>query len=379
VHAAGFGTSQVEGTVANLGYLGDGTITLGNAAAAPKKTPQPGTATPGLPVATGQPANSGPTPTALVLRTPIPVTATAVVQPTATATFTPTPTNTVVLTPTPSPTTTAVPTPQPLLSPSITLYPGTQTAGAMSGVTVTGGGFQGSESISVSYVASRPDGSTVVEQRTGTAFPNGTFVIPNLPVPADVGAGSYQVTAVGQSSGKSASASLTVVPAPTATPTNTLLPNSTATPTNTLVPTATVTPTAALTSTPTPTFTATASRTSNPKAAVLIDKVLILRHVNGRNVASQQVRVNQAADFFVLYHLANAGRLKPSASLTVTRNGRPMKVPKLHSVTLGHHAAFTARITFTHKKATGKFYAHFHLNLGSASVKRDRKFYVAGG
>lgn len=86
VHAAGFGVSLVEGTVANLGYTGDGTITLGNAAAAPENTPQPGAPTPGLPSATGQPTNSGPTPTALVLRTPIPPTATAVAQPTATGT-----------------------------------------------------------------------------------------------------------------------------------------------------------------------------------------------------------------------------------------------------------------------------------------------------
>jgi len=88
VRAAGFGTSLVEGAVANLGSTGDGTVTLGNAAAAPEKTPQPGTPTPGLPVATGQPTNSGPTPTALVLRTPIPPTATSVAQPTATRTVT---------------------------------------------------------------------------------------------------------------------------------------------------------------------------------------------------------------------------------------------------------------------------------------------------
>jgi len=86
VRAEGFGTSLVEGTVANLGSTGDGTITLGNAAAAPEKTPQPGTPTPGLPSATGQPTNSGPTPTALILRTPIPPTATPVAQPTATRT-----------------------------------------------------------------------------------------------------------------------------------------------------------------------------------------------------------------------------------------------------------------------------------------------------
>jgi len=495
VRAAGFGTSQVEGTTANLGYLGDGTITLGNAAAAPEKTPQPGTPTPGLPVATGQPANSGPTPTALVLRTPIPTVA-VTAQPTATTVAQPTAANTPVPTPTPSPTTTPVPTPQPMLSPSITLYPGTQAAGVTSGVTVTGGGFQGGESVSVSYVATRPDGSKAVEHVTGNVFPNGTFVIPNLPVPTDVGAGSYLVTAVGQLSGRSASASLTVVPAPTPTatatftptPTNTEVPTPTPSPTTTpiptpqpllvpsitlypgtqpagvtsgvtvsgegfrgsetvsvsyvasrpdgstvveqatgtafpdgtfvipnlpvsadvgtgsylvtavgqssgksasasltLVPAHTTTPSASptltFTATPTaipvPTFTVTAP--PHPKASVLIDKVLILHHVNDKNVASQQVRMNKATDFFVLYHLANAGSLKPSASLTVTRNGRPMKVPKLHSVTLGHHAAFTARITFTDKRATGKFYAHFHLNLGSASVKRDRKFYVAGG
>jgi len=86
VHAAGFGTSLVEGTVANLGYTGDGTITLANAGTAPASTPQPGTPTPGLPSATGQPTNAGPTPTVLVLRTPIPPTVTPVVQPIATTT-----------------------------------------------------------------------------------------------------------------------------------------------------------------------------------------------------------------------------------------------------------------------------------------------------
>jgi len=116
VHAAGYGTSQVEGTTANLGYLGDGTITLGNAAAAPAKTPQPGTPTPGLPVATGQPANSGPTPTVLVLRTPIPtvaVTAQPTAQPIATTVAQPTATGPLGGTPLPTATGTVPATARP--------------------------------------------------------------------------------------------------------------------------------------------------------------------------------------------------------------------------------------------------------------------------
>ena len=131
VRAAGFGTSLVEGAVANLGSTGDGTVTLGNAAAAPEKTPQPGTPTPGLPVATGQPTNSGPTPTALVLRTPIPPTATSVARPTATrtpqtaATGTPQPTvtGTVPATTQPIATGTVSGTPQPTVTGTVPATP----------------------------------------------------------------------------------------------------------------------------------------------------------------------------------------------------------------------------------------------------------------
>ncbi len=133
VHAAGFGTSLVEGAVANLGSTGDGTVTLGNAAAAPEKTPQPGTPTPGLPVATGQPTNSGPTPTALVLRTPIPPTATSVAQPTAT--------RTVSGTVQPLATSTASGTPQPTVTGTVPATAQPLATGTMSGTlqtTVTG-------------------------------------------------------------------------------------------------------------------------------------------------------------------------------------------------------------------------------------------------
>jgi len=136
VHAAGFGTSLVEGTVANLGYTGDGTITLGNAAVAPENTPQPGTPTPGLPVATSQPTNAGPTPTAFVLRTPIPPTATPVVQPSATSQPTnagPAPTAFVLRTPIPP---TATPVVQP--TPSNSTPPPTSTASPTSTATVAG-------------------------------------------------------------------------------------------------------------------------------------------------------------------------------------------------------------------------------------------------
>lgn len=94
VHAAGFGVSHANGQVALLNYTGDGTITLQSAATAPASTPEPGTATPGLPEATAGPTDTGPTPTVLVLRTPE-LTSTAAPTPTATATGQPVATDTV--------------------------------------------------------------------------------------------------------------------------------------------------------------------------------------------------------------------------------------------------------------------------------------------
>jgi len=206
VHAAGFGTSLVDGAVANLGSIGDGTITLGNAAAAPEKTPQPGTPTPGLPAATSQPTTSGPTPTALILRTPIPPTATAVAQPTTTSQPTnagPTPTAFVLRTPIP-------PTATPVVQPTATnsTPPPTSTASPTSTATVTG-----------------------TPPATSTAPPTAT-----------------------------------ASPAPTATGTvvATLTPTVTPTITPTPLPTATLTPSPTATNAATPTVTST--RTATPSA-----------------------------------------------------------------------------------------------------------------
>jgi hypothetical protein len=104
VHAAGFGTSLVEGTVANLGYTGtdhypweccgragkhttagntDARIAGSDQSAHERGSDSDGlcfanpdtpTATPVVqPSATSQPTNAGPAPTAFVLRTPIPL------------------------------------------------------------------------------------------------------------------------------------------------------------------------------------------------------------------------------------------------------------------------------------------------------------------
>lgn len=92
VHAAGFGVSRTNGTVALLGDLGDGTITLQSAASAPANTPEPGTATPGLPQGTAAPTDTGPAPTPLVLHPNVP---TVAGSPAATATAVPAATDTV--------------------------------------------------------------------------------------------------------------------------------------------------------------------------------------------------------------------------------------------------------------------------------------------
>jgi len=233
------------------------------------------------------------------------------------------------------------------------LYPSSQTAGSSSGVTVTGGGFAPNESVLVSYVGNLTAGGTAVEQMTVLAFPNGTFVAPNLPVPVEVSPGSYTVTATGQQSNTTATASLTVL-APGTTPT--------------------ITPTSTPTPTPTPTPTASSASTLAP--AIILDKVLILHAVKTQHVSTQTLHLGEQADFYVLYHTVNPGKRKPSASLTITKDGKLLLDPKLTSLILGHHAAFGVHLAFSDKKFLGRLYAHFKVMLASSSEKRDRRFYV---
>jgi hypothetical protein len=183
-------------------------------------------------------------------------------------------------------------------------------------------------------------------------------VASNLGVPSDAAAGSYVVTATGQSSGLSASADLTV---------------SGAAPTNTAVSTNTPTPTPAPpTSTPTDTPVPTAASQSAP--AISIVKVAVLHRVNGREVATQSLRLREQAEFVVAFHTVHAAGLKTTGVLLVTKGGKRVSGHTMDKTRYDGHRAFVWRITFYKASRIGTLYAHFTVSAGSASAKRDRRF-----
>lgn len=100
---------------------------------------------------------------------------------------------------------------------SITLNPSTITGGTDTAIGVTGSQFGATEYVVVSYVANLNSGSSVSEQVTTTTDGSGNFTIYTLPVPAAIVAGTYTVTVTGSTTGRTASATLTVTTQPVLT------------------------------------------------------------------------------------------------------------------------------------------------------------------
>ena len=166
-------------------------------------------------------------------------------------------------TPTRTPTSTATPTTTspPSSPPAMYVFPSSVPAGST--FLAEGRGFGSSETVIVTYTADLSNGSTTVVQASTTSYANGVFVIPNIPVPAAVTPGTYQVTANGQTSHVSMTVSLVVLSAhATITPTATRQPTASATPRLT----STLSPTPHPTHTPTPTITPTPTATRTPRS-----------------------------------------------------------------------------------------------------------------
>jgi len=160
-------------------------------------------------------------------------TSTSTSTPNNTPTPTPTSVPTSTATPTLMPTDTPTPTPTSVATASISLSPSTVTAGAPTTISVTGAGFAPGETVWVGYTAILNGGGTASEQTTATARGDGTFLANALAVPGDIYPAPHQIKALGQSSGRTATAVLNVraaSPAGTPTPTLTPTPTSTAAP-----------------------------------------------------------------------------------------------------------------------------------------------------
>ena len=166
-------------------------------------------------------------------------------------------------------------------------------------------------------------------------------------------------------------------PTPTATPTSTpatpiRLIQPTATPTITPTPTATQTPLPTATLTPTPTATPTA--TPLPPPSVVIDGVRLRHTVRGQWQTTKTVRLHERIDFLLMYHDVNPGSLLPSATLSMTKNGKLLATYTLKSETYRGQQAFHRTLLFN--RGVGTFFAHFRVALGSAIARRDRRFSV---
>jgi hypothetical protein len=241
----------------------------------------------------------------------------------------------------------SLPTDTPVPDAQVEIQPDQEVAGPNATVAVTGGGFAPGETVTLSYNATLDNGTPSVETAGAMTFDNGTFVA-TLPVPADVAPGDYTVTAIGLSSTYQASGDLTV-----------LAPDESAQPTDTApAPTATVAP--------------------SPTAArppVAIDGVAILPR--GKTADTQHLLLGQAARFVVMYHLATHSSQKPSASLSITKSGKPIGTYSLSRTTYDGKAAFARTITLGPSSVAPRLYAHFRITLGNAAAKRDRRFAVA--
>jgi len=137
-------------------------------------------------------------------------TSTSTSTPNNTPTPTPTSVPTSTATPTLMPTDTPTPTPTSVATASISLSPSTVTAGAPTTISVTGAGFAPGETVWVGYTAILNGGGTASEQTTATARGDGTFLANALAVPGDIYPAPHQIKALGQSSGRTATAVLNV-------------------------------------------------------------------------------------------------------------------------------------------------------------------------
>jgi hypothetical protein len=314
-----------------------------------------------------------PVETGAAVATPAPVTITPVPQTTSTPATTPLATGTSATNTPIASASTAVPTTTPTLVPTvkvvagIELDPSTVTAGAPQGVSVTGVGFGSNEKVQVGYTAKLNTGATALQQTEATAFA-GAFSA-TLPVPLTTVGGSYDVTAKGESTGATATATLIVKASPNAPVlTNTAIPTATSSPTGT--PSITRTPSA----TSTPIATATPVSTAIP--GVAIDRVEILHLVNGSLEDTRDLHLGERASFVVLYHTSGGAGLIPSSTVIVTKRGRAIHEYGMHATTVDGHAAFERTAYFTRRKLSGVLFAHFMVMFGSNTAKRDRRFHL---
>ena len=131
--------------------------------------------------------------------------------------------------------------PTPVAAAALSVVPGSVVQGGQ--LTVSGAGFVANEGVQISL---NPGG---VPTTSAQATADGLLPATILTIPPTLGAGVYQVVAIGTSSKRTGLAGVRVLPAPTATST----PIPTATPVPTLTPIPTPTPLPTLTPVPTPT------------------------------------------------------------------------------------------------------------------------------
>ncbi|MGH2441840.1 MAG: hypothetical protein ACRDFX_01585 [Chloroflexota bacterium] len=147
--------------------------------------------------------------------------------------------------PTPGPTLAPTATGTAAPAPTIQVVPASVQAGSGNLVTVNGTGFGAAEGVTVSLTFLLQGGAQEQAQSSAATFTDGSFTAALPSIPAAAMPGTYIVTAVGETSHRSASAQLTILLAastPTPTSTQTPTPAPTATPTSTSTPTATPSP-----------------------------------------------------------------------------------------------------------------------------------------
>jgi hypothetical protein len=103
---------------------------------------------------------------------------------------------------------------------------------------------------------------------------------------------------------------------------------------------------------------------------------MILHAVGQNQVDTRTLHFSEGASFVVIYHAVDPLNVSPSATLTITRNGKQLGSYQMAAITYQGKPAFYKHLTMKKKSMAGKLYAHFHLSLGSATAKRDRRFYV---
>jgi hypothetical protein len=265
---------------------------------------------------------------------------------------------------------TSTPTPIPTTQAALSVSPTAQVAGV--GVDVAGAHFLPNETVHVRYAALLTSGVTTTVQVYTIADSNGTVTIRNLPVPASVQPGSYQIQATGLTSGRSAVVWLRVVaPTPTNTPVPTASKTVTPSPTPSKTPAPTATMSPVLTATPTPTSTVTPYPPS-----ITIDLVQISHLVKGKQRETTVLRLNEKATFVVLYHTDRVPQLARTGALSITKGSRQLSNHTLQAVTLNRHNGFSVTFSFSRQRAVGTLVAHFEVTSGTLNAKRNRRFSV---